>query len=63
MLESNGYPKTFVESVGKRRTKTKDKDSADEARKDSFWTSLPYMRGLSEPVARVLRPLGINVAH
>ena len=27
------------------------------------WVSLPYVRGLSEPVARVLRPLGINVAH
>ena len=62
-LESNGYPKSFVQNVDKRRTKTKDKDSADEARKDSFWISLPYMRGLSEPVARVLRPLGINVAH
>ena len=27
------------------------------------WVSLPYVRGLSDPVARVLRPLGINVAH
>ena len=32
-------------------------------KKDSFWLCSSYIRGLSEPVAGVLRPLGINVAH
>ena len=64
----NGYPVSFILDVERKKLR-----KLQEAKKETEtekvtgcphgWVSLPYVRGLSEPVARVLRPLGINVAH
>ena len=57
-FESNRYPKSFVQGVDKRRKAKarKKEESTDEVKKDNTLLSLPYIRGLSEQVARVLRP-------
>ena len=46
-----------------RQGEKRESEITGEAKKDNFWLSSPYIRGLSEPVARLLRPLRINVAY
>ena len=72
ILELNGYPENFIREVERKLKNYKTHElrmSEEMENKDEengcFTPSLtmPYVRGLSEPVARVLRPLGIRVAH
>nr|VZI38575.1 unnamed protein product [Spirometra erinaceieuropaei] len=58
LFRANGYPRTFVE----RRRKQPRKRN-EESIQPKSWRSLPYMKGVSEAVARSLAPLGIGVAH
>ena len=66
VLRANDYPDQFVESVLKRRVKQPAASSESEFNKTTAeltWVSLPYIRGMSEAIGSVLRPLGIGVAH
>ena len=58
MLSKNGYPESFVQKV------IKEKNFASvRSREETVWVAAPYVNGISEAIARVLRPLGISLAH
>ena len=59
VLEANGYPSRFIERVA-RKCET---DESHTRPANSNWVSVPYMRGMSEAIANVLRPLDLRVAH
>ena len=51
-LLANGYPRKFIESTG-RRTPSEDNTTIATA-------SIPYVKGVSETITRVLKPLNIR---
>ena len=58
MLSKNGCPESFVQKV------IKEKNFASvRSREETVWVAAPYVNGISEVIARVLRPLGISLAH
>ncbi|BHF81178.1 hypothetical protein SprV_0702430800 [Sparganum proliferum] len=58
LFRANGYPRTFVE-----RSRKQPRKRSEEPSQPKSWRSIPYMKGVSEAVARSLAPLGIGVAH
>nr|VZI52333.1 unnamed protein product [Spirometra erinaceieuropaei] len=58
LFRANGYPRTFVEWSRKQPRKRNEEPSQPKS-----WRSIPYMKGVSEALARSLAPLGIGVAH
>ena len=69
VLKANGYPDGFVQRVVRRREK-QERDRKElvvtrvkEERAINSWVSIPYVRGISESIANILRPLGIRTAH
>ena len=63
-LRWNGYPKGFVRQVQEwKRRAQRDPPAQKEEPTERRWLSVPYTQGLSESIARILRPLGIGVAH
>ncbi|BHF82140.1 hypothetical protein SprV_0802527700 [Sparganum proliferum] len=58
LFRANGYPRTFVE-----RNRKQPRKRNEEPSQSNSWRSIPYMKGVSEAVARSLAPLGIGVAH
>eukprot|EP00061_Rhincodon_typus_P004657 g23113.t1 len=57
VLKDNGYPKTRV-----RRCLLHERHQEATTRPDTLIT-LPYIRNTSELITRLLRPLGIRIAH
>ncbi|BHF74417.1 hypothetical protein SprV_0501750300 [Sparganum proliferum] len=55
---ANGYPRNFIE---RNRQPGPSRSSVTERPK--IWRALPYIDGVSEAVSRLLRPLGIGIAH
>nr|VZI00979.1 unnamed protein product [Spirometra erinaceieuropaei] len=55
---ANGYPRNFIE---RHRQPGPSRSSVTERPK--IWRALPYIDGVSEAVSRLLRPLGIGIAH
>ena len=63
-LMLNGYPKGFVRQVQERKRRAqRDPPAQKEKPTERRWLSVPFTQGLSESIARILRPLGIDVAH
>ena len=58
MLSNNGYPESFVQKVIKEKN-----FASGRSREETVWVAAPYVNGISEAIARVLRPLGISLAH
>nr|VZI15562.1 unnamed protein product [Spirometra erinaceieuropaei] len=58
LFRANSYPRTFVE-----RNRKQPRMRNEEPIQPKSWRSIPYMKGVSEAVARSLGPLGIGVAH
>ena len=65
VLKANGYPQRFIERAAHRQERPcsigTDKTHAQPA--NNGWVSIPYVRGLSEAMANIWRPLGLWVAH
>ena len=57
-MRHNGYPRRFIFNAIKPNVST---DPTKDVPK--VWLPLPYMSNVSEMVGRILRPLGIGVAH
>nr|VZI39543.1 unnamed protein product [Spirometra erinaceieuropaei] len=55
---ANGYPRNFIE---RNRQPGPSRSSVTERPK--IWRALLYIDGVSEAVSRLLRPLGIGIAH
>ncbi|BHF76657.1 hypothetical protein SprV_0501975600 [Sparganum proliferum] len=58
LFMANGYPRNFIE---RNRQPGPSRNSVTERPK--IWRALPYIDGVSEAVSRLLRPLGIGIAH
>ncbi|BHF62483.1 hypothetical protein SprV_0301040100 [Sparganum proliferum] len=58
LFMANGYPRNFIE---RNRQPVSSRSPVTERPK--VWRALPYIDGVSEAVSRLLRPLGIGIAH
>ncbi|BHF79935.1 hypothetical protein SprV_0702305900 [Sparganum proliferum] len=58
LFMTNGYRRNFIESS--RQSKPGQHRMTEQPK---FWHALPYIDGVSEAVSRLLRPLGIGIAH
>ena len=56
----NKYPKPFVNSVIEHSRETPATGNTDQKKTIA---SIPYIKGTSERIARMLRPFNISVAH
>ncbi|BHF68846.1 hypothetical protein SprV_0301188700 [Sparganum proliferum] len=59
LFTSNGYPRNFIE----RGRQARPSRSLVTERPKKICRALPYIDGVSEAVSRLLRPLGIGIAH
>ena len=70
-LESNGYPQSFISNILKKKPLSETTPSpeelvgmffkwADPSNSDSGFAVLPYIKGLTEPLSRLLRNNGIR---
>nr|VZI35821.1 unnamed protein product [Spirometra erinaceieuropaei] len=55
---ANGYPRNFIE-----RGRQAGPSRRLVTERPTIWRALPYIDGVSEAVSRLLRPLGIGIAH
>ncbi len=71
-LLSNGYPRKFLQEVERKRTSRQEKSSSPEELVKEFfdlvepksnhcYAVLPYIKGLTEPLKRILKPHDIRV--
>nr|VZI00485.1 unnamed protein product [Spirometra erinaceieuropaei] len=58
LFMSNGYPRNFIE-----RGRQAGPSRRLETERPKIWRALPYIDGVSDAVSRLLRPLGIGIAH
>nr|VZI31546.1 unnamed protein product [Spirometra erinaceieuropaei] len=58
LFRANGHARAFIE-----RSRRQPKKRNEEHSQSNSWWSIPYIKGVSEAVARSLAPLGIGVAH
>ncbi|BHF84196.1 hypothetical protein SprV_0902734600 [Sparganum proliferum] len=58
LFMANGYPRNFIE---RNRQSVPSRSPVTERPK--VWRAFPYIDGVSEAVSRLLRPLGIGIAH
>ena len=62
VFDLNSYPKPFVSSVTEQASRTTtERSNANEESKVT--ATIPYVKGTSERIARILRPHDITVAH
>ncbi|BHF74006.1 hypothetical protein SprV_0401709000 [Sparganum proliferum] len=58
LFMANGYPRNFIE-----RNRQRGPSRSLVTERPKIWRALPYIDGVSEAVSRLLRPLGIGIAH
>ncbi|BHF81907.1 hypothetical protein SprV_0802504200 [Sparganum proliferum] len=58
LFMANGYPRNFIE-----RGRLAGPSRRLVTERPTIWRALPYIDGVSEAVSRLLRPLGIGIAH
>nr|VZI37089.1 unnamed protein product [Spirometra erinaceieuropaei] len=58
LLRANAYPRAFIE-----RSRRQPKKQNEGHGQSNSWRSIPYIKGVSEAVARSFAPLRIGVAH
>ncbi|BHF62904.1 hypothetical protein SprV_0200589200 [Sparganum proliferum] len=58
LFMANGYPRNFIERS--RQSKPGQNRVTEQPK---VWRALPYIDGVSEAVSRLLRSLGIGIAH
>ena len=65
VLRANSYPDRFVQRIVRRRERRSENQRSEqmEERRNTCYVSIPYVRGMSEAIPNILRPLGLTVAH
>ena len=58
---ANGYPERFIMKATKRRNARRNIQDSTDTRKD--FAAVPYVPGVSEKIAKLLRAQGVVVAH
>ena len=62
-LSANDYPRRFIEHIANKRSRRSREHLSGTTQNEDRWVGIPYVQGMSEAIATVLRPLGIRVAH
>ena len=63
ILRINGYPDRFINEVSRSMQHARDRRNNVGLEKDEHWAAMPYVNGMSEAIACVLKPLSIRIAH
>lgn len=65
LFEANGYPTSFVDKAMNRRSRTAQEEvtETDRTRSEKVFVKVPYVPGVSEKIAKLLRPKDIVIAH
>jgi hypothetical protein len=64
IFDVNNYPKPFVRGVTEQFSKpTADNEISNTSEDKKVIATIPYVKGTSERIARILRPYNIVVAH
>nr|VZI00047.1 unnamed protein product [Spirometra erinaceieuropaei] len=58
LFKANGYPRSFI-----RKCLKKPHPERLDGEKPKFWLAIPYVKNVSEATARILKPLGVGLAH
>ena len=63
VLRMNGYPSQLTKDPGKASGRSQDPPTSDQTTRWKASTVIPYVRGVSESIRRILSPLGIRVCY
>ncbi len=63
MLQSNGYPINIIKQATRPPRGTTTTSNEPENAQPTIWRSLPYIKGISESVARRLIPYNVKIAN
>ena len=61
VLKANENPYRFAERITRRRERPSHHTELES--RGENWISIPYLKGMSEAISNILRPLNIQVAH
>ena len=59
-LAANGYPRKFITEIAKKQRKLSHSTSNSNTHKPKGTATIPYVKGLSEPITRILGQLDIR---
>ena len=62
IFEANGYPENFVKKVMQKKRR-RQAEPGEVTEQQKTFVKIPYVRGVSEQISKLLRPKGIQVAH
>ena len=63
IFHKNDYSDKFIDTNKYKQNKQYDKCANTETKNELTTVSLPYIRGTSETIARILKPFNIRIAH
>ena len=63
LFHKNNYSDEFIDSNEYKQNKENDECANTETKNELTTVSLPYIRGTSETIARILKPFNIRIAH
>ena len=63
IFHKNDYSDEFIDTNTYKQNKHNDECAKTETKNELTTVSLPYIRGTSETIARILRPFNIRIAH
>ena len=63
IFHKNDYSDEFIDTNNYKQNKQNDECSNTETKYELTTVSLPYIRGTSETIARILKPFNIRIAH
>ncbi|BHF78699.1 hypothetical protein SprV_0602181200 [Sparganum proliferum] len=58
LFAANGYPRHFIERSRRRAHRRRPNEQQPEV-----WRAIPYVKGVSEAVSRLLQPARVGIAH
>ena len=63
IFHKNDYSDEFIDTNKYKHDKQNDVRANTETKNELTTVSLPYIRGISETIARILKPFNIRIAH
>ena len=63
IFHKNDYSDEFIDTNKYKQNKQNDQCTNTETKNELTTVSLPYIRGTSETIARILKPFNIRIAH
>ena len=63
IFHKNDYSDEFIDTNKYKQNKQNDECASTEMKNELTTVSLPYIRGTSETIARILKPFNIRISH